>query len=450
LKFHHFYKAIFFRLLILILFSVGAAYFFLIKSSYFLSLLFSLGVIILIFNTIAYFNNINQWIAFFLMGIENEDTTLKIPSKTGNKSIDEVFKGMDRLNELFKQTKVDISTQEQYYRSIINQSSTGLFSVNGQGRISITNPAAEKLTGIVPYHHVGSLTRINESLPGFILGCDDHESASVIFENDKAQKLLFKLSCIKTNKETIRLVAVSDITKELDNREVEAWIKLARTLSHEIMNNITPITTLSKVIGGYYSKGGFTVQAGQIEQKTIDNTVKGLEVIEERSTGLMKFVENYRKFTKLPEPQIKTFDLYHFVDNNLMVCSGFEYFDRINIQSRIELGVACTTDENLLSQVFINLIKNAVEALHANMDCEPNPQIIIAATGNDIATHLTITNNGPCIAPELREQIFVPFFTTKEEGSGIGLSLSKQLMLKMGGDLNLKPYSNLTTFVISF
>jgi two-component system, NtrC family, nitrogen regulation sensor histidine kinase NtrY len=450
MRFNHFYRAIIFRLSCLVI-SAGLLVFFHFKlNNLALTFLAAFVVIILFFNTIAYFNNINRWIAFFLLGIENEDTSLKIPTKTGNKAIDEVFEGMNRLNELFKHTKMEINTQEQYYRSIMNQSATGLFSVNGQGRISITNPAAEKLTGIIPYHHVGSLARVNEALPRFIMESDEQLASSVIFENDKAQKLLFKLSCIKTTKETIRLIAVSDITKELDNREVEAWIKLARTLSHEIMNNITPITTLSKVIGGYYTKEGKNLNVEELEQKIIDNTVKGLEVIEERSTGLMKFVENYRKFTKLPEPQFKTIDLVRFIENNLMVCSGFDYFNMVKIQTRIESGMVCTSDENLLSQVFINLMKNAIEALHYHNENEPNPYILVNADGNGSAVSLSITNNGPGIPPELREQIFVPFFTTKEEGSGIGLSLSKQLMLKMGGDLNLKPHTNLTTFVVSF
>ncbi|PJB55340.1 MAG: hypothetical protein CO098_16795, partial [Bacteroidetes bacterium CG_4_9_14_3_um_filter_41_19] len=112
------------------------------------------------------------------------------------------------------------------------------------------------------------------------------------------QKLLFKLSEIISQEDKIRLVAVSDITKELDNGEVDAWIKLARTLSHEIMNNIAPITTLSQVISGYFTKENRTLEISDLEPKTITNTIKGLKVIEERSVGLMSFVDNYRKFTK--------------------------------------------------------------------------------------------------------------------------------------------------------
>ena len=273
-----------------------------------------LVVIGVVINTITYFNKVNQWIASFLLGIENEDTTLKIPQKTGNKAIDEIFKGLNRLNELFRITKIEIGTQEQYYLSIINQSATGLFSVNEQGRIININPAAERLTGLIAFQHINTLSRISDVLPGFIIKeKQGNESTSAIFENNKGQKLLFKLSEINTPAEVIKLVVVSDITKELDSREVDAWIKLARTLSHEIMNNIAPITTLSQVTLNNFVKNEQAVSSENINQETVNKTIKGLRVIEERSSGLQKFVDNYRKFTKLPEPDLGKVDLVELI-----------------------------------------------------------------------------------------------------------------------------------------
>ncbi len=234
-----------------------------------------LVVVGFVINTILYFNRVNHWIASFLEGIENEDTTLKIPTKTGNKAINEVFKGLHRLNELFRTTKIEIGVQEQYYRSIINQSATGLLSVNELGRVININPAAEKLTGLIAFHHINTLSRINESLPGFILKTrDNRETASAIFDNQKGQKLLFKLSEVTTSTEVIILVVVSDITKELDNREVDAWIKLARTLSHEIMNNIAPITTLSQVTLNYFVRNEEAIPIEEIGQNTVNKPLR--------------------------------------------------------------------------------------------------------------------------------------------------------------------------------
>lgn len=434
----HFYRAIIIRLICIVVLSIAAAYVFFVLHQYLWSGLIILVAIGFVVNTIVYFNQVNQWIASFLLGIENEDTSLKIPQNTGNKAIDEIFAGLHRLNDLFRKTKIEIGAQEKYYLSIINQSATGLFSVNTLGRIININPAAEKLTGLIAYHHINTLTRISEALPGFIMDeSKHHESDSAIFENQKGQKLLFKLSEIVTSSEVVKLVVVSDITKELDNREVDAWIKLARTLSHEIMNNIAPITTLSQVTLNYFVRDAKAISSDHVNQETVNKTIKGLRVIEERSSGLQKFVDNYRKFTKLPEPEFHEVDLSTLVSQVLLICSGFEGYKEVQVEASLPDSCMISTDDNLLSQVLINIIKNALETIRENKTND-NPLIRIKIREEARLVSIDIVNNGEEIPPELREQIFVPFFTTKENGSGIGLSLSKQVMLKLGGDIQLR------------
>ena len=448
MAYKHFYRAILFRLAIILLLAGATTWLFFEKQNYPLGVLSGLLLAGAVINIVRYFNHLNRWISFFLLGIENEDTTLKIPSKSGNKAIDEVYKGMNRLNELFRQTKTEINTREQYFRSVINQSTTGLFSVNEKGRVININPEAEKLVNLKEYHHINALSAVDKALPGFIMQSDPNfHPSSVIFENRHGQKLLFKLSQIIIKNQKIKLIAVSDITKELDNREVDAWIKLARTLSHEIMNNIAPITTLSKVISGYFSQNNKIVDTGKIDEKIIRNTVKGLNVIEERSVGLMNFVENYRKFTKLPEPHLKEVNLSAMIENNLLAASAFPGFDKIIIKKQIPDGFHFVTDEKLQTQVVTNLLKNALEALSS--DGTENPTLMIKLWQTDRTARIEFANNGPAIPPALREQVFVPFFTTKENGSGIGLSLSKQIMLTMGGDILLNSKKEgWTTFTV--
>ncbi len=448
MAYKHFYRAILFRLAIILLLAGATTWLFFEKQNYPLGVLSGLLLAGAVINIVRYFNHLNRWISFFLLGIENEDTTLKIPSKSGNKAIDEVYKGMNRLNELFRQTKTEINTREQYFRLVINQSTTGLFSVNEKGRVININPEAEKLVNLKEYHHINALSAVDKALPGFIMQSDPNfHPSSVIFENRHGQKLLFKLSQIIIKNQKIKLIAVSDITKELDNREVDAWIKLARTLSHEIMNNIAPITTLSKVISGYFSQNNKIVDTGKIDEKIIRNTVKGLNVIEERSVGLMNFVENYRKFTKLPEPHLKEVNLSAMIENNLLAASAFPGFDKIIIKKQIPDGFHFVTDEKLQTQVVTNLLKNALEALSS--DGTENPTLMIKLWQTDRTARIEFANNGPAIPPALREQVFVPFFTTKENGSGIGLSLSKQIMLTMGGDILLNSKKEgWTTFTV--
>lgn len=444
----HFYIAIILRLVLVILLSMVGAFLCFEKQAYLLCLLPLALLIGAVINIILYFNTINQWIAFFLLGIENEDASLKVPAKSGNKAIDDIYIGIERLNKLFRQTKIDISTQEQYYRSVIDQSATGLFSINKKGRVININPAAVKLTNLHEYHHVNSLISIDNALPGFIMRPNhNRHQQSAIFENQYGRKLLFKLSEIKTSEEIIKLMAVSDITKELDNGEVDAWIKLARTLSHEIMNNIAPITTLSQVISKYFTKNNKIINIKDIDSKTITNTVKGLKVIEERSLGLMSFVNNYRKFTKLPTPRLKEINISALIDSNLVAASTFPNFSTIKLDKFIPENILVITDEKLLSQVIINLLKNAYEALiQASTE---KPKLIIKLLQTKTSTRVEISNNGPDIPKEIREQIFIPFFTTKDEGSGIGLSLSKQIMLKMNGDILLSSTKDkLITFTV--
>jgi signal transduction histidine kinase len=190
------------------------------------------------------------------------------------------------------------------------------------------------------------------------------------------------------------------------------------------------------------------ISLDEIEPKMLSDTVKGLGVIEERSQGLMNFVENYRKFTKLPEPRLKETDLPALIKNNLLAAEAFSGFNKIKKEVIIPEQLPFLTDESLLSQVLTNLLKNATEALVTRY--EEKPVLKISLTKTENKARIEISNNGPEIPPEIREQIFIPFYTTKEEGSGVGLSLSKQIMLKMGGDVILQISKNgWTTFVIT-
>jgi len=418
------------------------------EHSFVFSAVLFIFLIAAVVNIIRYFNQINQWISAFLLGIENDDTSLKAPKKTGNKAIDDVYTGISRLNEIFRQIKSEINVQEQYFRMIIDQSATGLFSVNQTGRVINVNPAATKLSKLYEHHHINTLLSIDAALPEFIMQSFQNSTRqSAIFENQYGQKLLFKLSEIKTGTESIKLVAVSDITKELDNREIDAWVKLARTLSHEIMNNIAPITTLSKVISSYFVNQNKTINAEEVDSAIIANTVKGLRVIEERGLGLINFIENYRKFTKLPVPNLSKVNISTLIENNLMAASAYPAFNSIKTVKHIPPDIIITTDEKLLSQVILNLLKNASEALQSEINTNPLLQITLLPLDN--AVKIEVSNNGPKIPPEMKEQIFVPFFTTKENGSGIGLSLSKQIILQMGGDIVLNSgKEEQTTFTI--
>jgi signal transduction histidine kinase len=214
------------------------------------------------------------------------------------------------------------------------------------------------------------------------------------------------------------------------------------------MNNITPITTLSQVILGYFTKNNRTINQNEIDDKTIKNAIKGLNVIEERSIALMNFVNNYRKFTKLPEPHFADNNISDIIENSLIAANAFNNFNKITIKKNIPGNVMFVTDGNLLSQVIINILKNAYEAVSKKITGESFIQIELFANANTL--QIDISNNGEKIPANMTEQIFIPFFTTKNTGSGIGLSLSKQILLQMKGDITLrKSTDKITTFSVA-
>ena len=230
----------------------------------------------------------------------------------------------------------------------------------------------------------------------------------------------------------------------MESQELESWIKLIRVLTHEIMNTVAPITSLSQSILGFYKN----LDGNAPSEKVISNTIKGLEVINERGTGLISFVETYRKLTRIPQPDKKTIKVSQLFEQTRILLGIEANTGHIQIDSQVNpANLEISADKKQISQVLINLLKNAVEALKST----ENGQIKLAAVYNENGRiEITVSDNGPGISDELIDKIFIPFFTTKESGSGIGLSLSRQIMLLHGGSLKVKTQPGNTAFTLLF
>ena len=236
----------------------------------------------------------------------------------------------------------------------------------------------------------------------------------------------------------VRIIAINDINSELDDKEIESWIRLTRVLTHEIMNSVTPIPSLSDTLLSLH--------------QNVDEEIRGgLEVISSTGKSLIAFVESYRKFTHIPTPQPSLFYVNKFAERLTRLARHHNNYPNITIRIDVEpKDLIVYADENLITQVVLNLLKNAMQAIGHEQEnglilfkayCDPNEAVI-----------LEVTNNGPIIPPEEAEHIFVPFFTTKEGGSGIGLSISRQIMRLSGGSIALRsnPAQRQTTFVLTF
>ena len=229
-------------------------------------------------------------------------------------------------------------------------------------------------------------------------------------------------------------------TRVLERNEMEAWQKLIRVLTHEIMNAVTPITSLSDTLLG--------LTEAQVSKEEIRN---GLQTISSTGKGLLSFVESYRKFTRIPTPEPSLFYVKSFIERMVELARHQHPDVRVTFHTDIAPSdLILYADENLVSQVVINLLKNAIHAIESDKNTDKEGHINIRAYCNEAeAILIEISNNGPAIPNDIAEHIFIPFFTTKEGGSGIGLSISRQIMRLSGGNLSLLPGKE-TTFILKF
>lgn len=410
------------------------------------------GIIILILFLIqatalvGYLNRTNRQIAFFFEAVKNEDSTLHFPVHTGNKAVDDLNSSLNRINELIKNIRFELQEKEQYFKAVLEHVSAGIIVYNESGNIILSNEAARNLLGYQTLTHINQLMRIDKNLFYAIRELQPGDQKLVGFSrNNQARQLSVKSSLFKTARENLMLTAFQDIKNEMEVKELESWIKLIRVLTHEIMNSVAPITSLSQTILEYYTG----LNGNLPSEKVIKNTIRGLEVINERGAGLISFVENYRKLTRIPPPEKKPVSLEQLLDNTITLINVVPLDNKIKIIKDVSPpGLEVNADKKQISQVLINLVKNSVEALK-NAD---GGLIILKARLNEAGrTEITVTDNGPGIPSELMDKIFIPFFTAKESGTGIGLSISRQIMLMHGGSLKMESVpGKQTTAILEF
>ena len=382
-----------------------------------------------------YRRNIKK-VTFLFDAIDNGDFSFNFPTEKGFKEDKILHKSLNRIKLFLQHTREEQMDREKYYEQILNAVDTGILVVDSHDNILQHNQAALRLLDTDVLTH---MNQVKEKLKDEHLA--KHETQAML--KDKH----------------VRIIALSDVSHELSNQEVDSWIKLIRVLTHEIMNTITPVTSLSETL---------------LTRVTEDKDLKqGLETIHKTGTELLAFVNNYRRFTHVPQPQPALFYVEPFLERMAMLCN---HEVEISVSPKDLLAYA---DESLLSHVVTNLLKNAVEAFKekGKLSAERNKQDgnnqgrnkqecrsadLQSAASKKAFIHLqayanaqesiiiNVSNNAGLIPEDVASHIFIPFFTTKPEGSGIGLSLSRQIMRVSGGSLSLHQdkAQGITTFRI--
>jgi len=431
------YFQIIFRVVIVVLLSIAAGFMISSGQSLTLILLCFFIVVVVIINLIKYLNSTNRKISYFLESVQNEDSTLSFPTNITDKPIREIYQGLNKVNKQIQQLKIEGRQQEQYFQTLLEHVATGIVTFNEKGFVLHANSAAKKMLGVDVLTHINQLERVNRNLFQAIKNINPFEQKLVSVTTERGIiQLSLKSTSFKAKENELILLSIQDIRNELDEKELDSWMKLIRVLMHEIMNSIAPITSLSESLCKFFTIDGRPALPEEMTETTIETTLRGLNVIKEQGNGLMLFVESYRKLTRLPKPDKTIFKMEDLVNRIKVLYASLENSEKVKLAVSISPpDMELFADENLISQVLINLTKNALQAN------EKNPEAKIQITIGVNSEHrpeIRVTDNGPGIPDEILEQIFVPFFTTRENGSGIGLSLSRQIMRLHGGSLQVR------------
>ncbi len=430
------YIQILLRVLFLILIALVFGWILFEKKAYILSLIPALILVFITSNLIYYLNRINRRIFYFFDAIKNEDSTLSFPKNIDNRIIQDINNSLDNVNKQIQQIYIENRQQEQYFQALMEHAATGMFTFNQSGFILHSNRLVKRLFGVDVLTHLNQLKRIDEKLFLTVKKMRPSEQKLVTFKCEEGGiQLLIKSNLFISDKEELMLLSVHDIKNELDQKELDSWRKLIRVMMHEIMNSITPITSLSESLAGYFYTDGKVKTPDKINKKTIETTIRGLEVIREQGKGLISFVDSYRKLTRLPEPVKKEFSVKNLIENIRILSDSLGNSEQVEISHEINPSeMEILADEKQVSQVLINLVKNALQSNMKN----PNARIkIVAQIDDNGRPEIRVVDNGPGVPEDIMDKIFVPFFTTKENGSGIGLSLSRQIMQMNGGSLRI-------------
>jgi nitrogen fixation/metabolism regulation signal transduction histidine kinase len=409
-------------------------------------LVFLLGLIIYqVIALIHFVDKTNRDLQRFLDGIRYEDFSQTFREQGFGKSFDDLRTAFNQIIAKFQRTRAEKEEHFRYLQTVVQHIGIGLIVFDATGKVHLFNAAAKRLFQLPVLHQITDLSRYSAELVTVLSGIQSGQYALVkVPLSDEIIELSIRATEFRMQDKNFFLVSLQNIQSELAEKEMDAWQNLIRVLTHEIMNSVTPIASLASTLN--------TMVKSDLKQSepadSQEDLQEGLQTIQKRSEGLLRFIEAYRGLTRVPKPKVSEFqirDLLHRIEQLMMP----------DIQKQ-EIGYKClitpedlnlSADRELIEQVLINLIKNAVEAVRDSDEPVIELSSRIDPRGKIV---IQVMDNGPGICQEDIDKIFVPFFTTKSEGTGIGLSLSRQIMRLHQGSITVRSETNQTRFTLRF
>jgi len=414
----------------------------------FAAVLTGLIIILQLVDIFRFVNQTNRKLTRFLESVKYSDF---ISGFTSDNKLGKSFKDLNiafnEVLEAFRKARSEKEEQGQYLNTVVQQVRTGILSFDIEGNVQLVNANAKRFMNVTNIKNIHELIPHNPKLYHAINSVEPGKSE--LYKGPNEVYLTIQATEMRIRGMDVKLITLQNIQPELQKQELEAWQNLTRVLRHEIMNSITPISsltsTLREILDHEMEKKSTHYE---LKDEGADDLREGLATIENRSKGLIKFIDAYREYTSLPKPKFATVRLKELIEHvaNLL---------RTELKkTHVEFTFSCSSeyltiqaDVELIEQVIINLLKNAIEALAET----EHPRLELVGRYDETSVLIEVIDNGPGIIKEALEHIFVPFYTTKRTGSGIGLSLSRQIMQMHNGSLNVESDPDVQTiFTLRF
>lgn len=381
----------------------------------------------------------NREITHFLESIHYDDFTNTYPERKTGSSRDSLYHEFNEILRKFREIRADKEAQHQYLRTIVQHIGIGIITFDADGEVQIMNNAAKKLLGLKLIKNINQIGRDHPNLETTIkeLRTGGRDLVKISKNEDEVQLAVYAIELSLRGK-AFKLISIQNIQSELEEKEMEAWQNLIRVLTHEIMNSVTPISSLAATVEADlddFLKNGSDVN--QIKDDTIEDFYLSVKTIHKRSESLIKFVSDFRNMTRIKHPNLEWHEVEDMIKHILVLLKPDIEATGIKVNCSVKPGLTVNIDREQIEQVVINVVKNAIQALAAS-DKEDKSLTITAMPGEGGGAFISVADNGTGIEEEALKKIFIPFFTTKKNGSGIGLSLSKQIMRKHGGNITAK------------
>ena len=400
---------------------------------FFNQLILLLVLILLVLELLRFVNKTNRELAKFLMSLKHSDFSVNFLKTNAGSSFDELNDAFEQVINAYEKLRIGEEASDKFMEHLINQMPFGILSWQGED-ITLMNTTACQFLGIEEMRNWKILKQEVPEFVGHIEGMSGEGSqiTDLIIRGEGKSVLLDK-SAIKIMEDKNQLLIFRDVKEEMEERELQAWLKLIRILTHEIMNSATPISSLTETTLGMLEENGEQKALEKIDQQNISDIRFSLQTIQRRSENMLNFVSDYRELSKVPLPRIAEVDVPTLVDGVLKLFeSQLQEKGFSSSTSNLDFKINC--DQGLIEQVLINLISNAIFATENSS----NPQIQIIGKEVEGKRVLQVEDNGAGISEKEINDIFIPFFSTREGGSGIGLSLSKQIMYMHGGSITVE------------